>query len=64
MTAIAPGTQKKLNRKTFLHQGIFVFQGQQVIVKEQQGSGYVVEFLDREGFPHLLEGVQADELID
>ncbi|MBX7057030.1 MAG: hypothetical protein K1X75_03115 [Leptospirales bacterium] len=61
---MAPGDRKKLMRKTFLHNGIFVFQGQQVVVQETRPDGVVVEYMDREGHPHLLEGVDSGELVD
>lgn len=57
------GDQKKLNRPTFLHKGIFVFQGCTVTVKEIAPDGLTVEFIDKEGNPNLLPGVQAEELV-
>ena len=57
------GDQKKLNRPTFLHNGIFVFQGCTVTVKEIGAESLTVEFIDREGNPNLLPGVQAEELV-
>ena len=56
------GEQFKLNRPTFLHNGIFVFQGCTVTVKSVEDSTVTVEFIDREGFPHLLAEVSPDEL--
>ncbi|MCB1172331.1 MAG: hypothetical protein KDK39_02140 [Leptospiraceae bacterium] len=53
---------KKLQRKTFLHNGIFVHQGSKVRILEINESDITVEFTDMEGFQHRLEGVQADEL--
>ncbi len=60
---IAAGEDKKLQRKTFLHQGVFVIQGITVRVMEQSPDGtYVVQYLDKEGHPHNLPGVREDEL--
>lgn len=56
------GDQKKLNRPTFLHKGIFVFQGCTVTIREIGESDLTVEFIDREGNPNLLPGVQPHEL--
>ncbi|MBI3395675.1 MAG: hypothetical protein HY042_07570 [Spirochaetia bacterium] len=56
------GEQRKLNRRTFLHQGVFVIQGTTVQIMEVAESGIVVQFLDREGFPHTIDGVSEDEL--
>lgn len=56
------GDQKTLNRPTFLHNGIFVMQGCTVTVKEIGEDNITVEFIDREGNPNLLPGVQANEL--
>ena len=63
MSAPAAGETRRLNRPTFLHNGIFVMQGIQVTVKGQDAEGlFQVEYIDREGHPHLLDGVRADEL--
>ena len=62
--AVQIGQRKVLNRPTFLHNGIFVFQGCTVTVKEIADDGITVEFIDREGNPNLLPGVQADELTE
>ncbi len=58
------GDRKSLNRPTFLHNGIFVFQGQSVEIKELGAGGVTVQYIDREGNPHLLTGVQPDELVE
>jgi hypothetical protein len=60
--APAVGDRKILNRPTFLHNGIFVMQGITVTIKEVAGDEITVEYIDREGHPHLLPGVQAGEL--
>ncbi|MEQ9365142.1 MAG: hypothetical protein RIF32_12910 [Leptospirales bacterium] len=56
------GDRKVLNRPTFLHNGIFVFQGCTVTIREIAEDGVTVEFIDREGNPNLLPGVQSAEL--
>ncbi|MCE9597298.1 MAG: hypothetical protein K8S54_04955 [Spirochaetia bacterium] len=58
------GEDYRLNRKTFLHQGIFVNEGTQVRVMEiTEGTDkIIVQFMDREGFPHTLKGVAPEEL--
>ncbi|MCR9143848.1 MAG: hypothetical protein NXI24_16495 [bacterium] len=61
-TDLNPGDRMVLNRPTFLHEGIFVFQGCTVTVREIAADGITVEFIDREGNPNLLPGVQAGEL--
>ena len=63
MSEVAVGDERILNRPTFLHQGIFVNQGTTVRVMEVTASGLNVQFLDKEGYPHVLEGVQPEELI-
>lgn len=56
------GDKAKIKKRTFLHKGIFVHTGSYVVVKEILDNGRVVaEYLDREGFPHLIEFSQ-DEL--
>lgn len=63
MSELKPGDRKTLNRRTFLHQGIFVLQGTTVEVKEVKSDEIVIEFLDREGFPHIVSGIKAEELV-
>jgi hypothetical protein len=63
MSELKPGDRKTLNRRTFLHQGIFVLQGTTVEVKEVKSDEIVIEFMDREGFPHIVSGIKADELV-
>ena len=62
---IKVGDEKILNRPTFLFQGIFVNQGIQVKIMEVTDGedDIIVQFLDREGFPHILKGVKSEELI-
>ena len=61
--ALNVGDKKVLNRPTFLHQGIFVLQGSTVEVMEINGEQVTIQFIDREGNPHLLAGVQPQELV-
>lgn len=58
------GSDYRLNRKTFLHKGIFVNEGTQVRVMEitTGPDKIIVQFMDREGFPHTLKGVSPEEL--
>lgn len=63
MSELKPGDRKTLNRRTFLHQGIFVLQGTTVEVKEVKSDEIVIEFLDREGYPHIVSGIKAEELV-
>lgn len=63
-TDLKVGDRKSLNRQTFLHNGIFVFQGQSVEVKEFGADGVTVQYIDREGNPHLLTGVLPEELVE
>ncbi len=58
------GDKKKLIRKTFLHEGIFVHSGSIVTILEVRDGDIVVEFTDMEGHPHRLEGVEPNELED
>ena len=60
-SAIQIGDKKTLKRPTFLHNGIFVLQDSSVEVKAL-GETFVVEWHDKEGNPHLLKGIQLDEL--
>ncbi len=62
MSPVQVGDERVLNRPTFLFQGIFVNQGTRVRVMEVTSEGYNVQFLDREGFPHVLTGVREEEL--
>ena len=63
MSEIKIGDQKKLDRDTFLYQGIFVHKGSQVKILEIADSGITIEYYDMEGHPHTIEGFQPDELI-
>lgn len=63
MAEVSVGEDRILNRPTFLYQGIFVNQGTTVRVMEIEADGLIVQFLDREGHPHILKGVQPEELI-
>lgn len=64
MTSIEKGGLFKLNRKTFLHEGVFVIQGTAVRVMEVTDGedGIIVQFQDREGFPHVIKGIKPEEL--
>lgn len=64
MSNINPGDRKTLNRPTFLHEGIFVVRGTPVKVLSSEGDHFSVEFQDKEGFPHTLKDVKAEELLD
>lgn len=63
MSQVEVGQDRVLNRPTFLFQGIFVNSGTTVRVMESRPDGFSVQFLDKEGFPHVLHGVAAEELI-
>ena len=56
------GDRKVLNRPTFLYKGIFVIQGSTVEVKEI-ADRITVEWLDKEGNPHLLYDIAPEELV-
>lgn len=58
------GEQKKLNRKTFLLNGVFINQGSVVQLMEKTDEGFNVQYADREGFPHIIKGVRLEELED
>jgi len=60
--SINVGDRKTLNRPTFLHEGIFVIKGTPVKILEVSAEALTVEFMDKEGFPHQLKDVKADEL--
>ena len=60
--SINVGDRKTLNRPTFLHEGIFVLRGTPVKILSADGDSITVEFMDKEGFPHRLDGVKPDEL--
>ncbi len=63
MEPVKQGAVLKLNRKTFLHDGVFVIQGTSVRVMEiTQADGIIVQFQDREGFPHIIKGIRPEEL--
>lgn len=58
-----PGDRARLNRGTFLFQGIIVRGGAPVtVVVCEAGGGYSVEFRDAENQPHVLPGVAEAEL--
>ncbi|HBS03974.1 MAG TPA: hypothetical protein DEA96_03340 [Leptospiraceae bacterium] len=63
--ALQPGDEKTLDRPTFLHEGVFVIQGTLVRVVEVSDGGQevVVEYTDKEGFPHYIKGIRPEELI-
>ena len=50
--------------RTFLHEGVFVIQGTLVRVVEVADGGdeVVVEYTDKEGFPHYIKGIRPEEL--
>ncbi|TGL47278.1 hypothetical protein EHQ59_16795 [Leptospira kemamanensis] len=50
-----PGDKAKLTKQTFLHQGIFIFTGSTVEIKEIHNEKAIVIYNDKEGFPHDLE---------
>ncbi|XDD47449.1 hypothetical protein AB3N60_05010 [Leptospira sp. WS39.C2] len=50
-----PGDKAKLTKQTFLHQGIFIFTGSTVEIKEIQSDKAIVIYNDKEGYPHDLE---------
>ncbi|MCS7204582.1 MAG: hypothetical protein NZ853_02680 [Leptospiraceae bacterium] len=60
------GEQKKLIKPTFLYKGVIIFQNSLVIVKDIRKNDdeitYVVEYIDREGNPILVEGIKESEL--
>jgi len=62
---LAVGDERILNRPTFLFQGIFVNQGITVKIMEitEGDDGIIVQFLDKEGYPHILKGIKNEELI-
>lgn len=64
MADIETGGTYKLNRKTFLSDGVFVIQGTMVRVMEMTDGedGIIVQFQDREGFPHVIKGIRPEEL--
>lgn len=65
MSDLAVGDERILNRPTFLFQGIFVNQGITVKIMEitEGDDGIIVQFLDKEGYPHILKGIKNEELI-
>jgi len=56
------GDTRTLLRKTFLHKGVFVLTGSPVVVMEEKADGFVVEYRDKEGMVHYIEGIQDSEL--
>ncbi|TGN19929.1 hypothetical protein [Leptospira idonii] len=49
------GDKVKLTKRTFLHQGIFIFTGSTVEIKEIHPEKALVIYNDKEGYPHDLE---------
>lgn len=60
------GEQKILKKNTFLYNGVFVFQNSPVVIKDikqkEDGIYYIVEYIDREGNPLLIENIKHEEL--
>ncbi|MBE7439370.1 MAG: hypothetical protein HS115_13000 [Spirochaetales bacterium] len=56
------GDTCNLLRKTFLHKGVFVISGSPVVIMEEKADGFVVEYRDKEGLVHYIEGIQVSEL--
>ncbi|MDF3818294.1 hypothetical protein P3G55_00195 [Leptospira sp. 96542] len=54
------GDKAKITKPTFLHQGIFIFTGAVVEVKEVLSSAVVVVYNDKEGYPHDLQMLPTD----
>jgi hypothetical protein len=54
------GEKVKITKRTFLHQGIFIFTGAVVEIKEIKSDKAVVLYLDKEGHPHDLEMALED----
>lgn len=48
------GEKVKLTKKTFLFQGVFIFIGSTVEIKEFQPEKVIVIYNDKEGHPHDL----------
>ncbi len=57
------GDKKIFNRATFLHNGVFVLQGSTVEIKSIRFDNITIEWYDKEGNPHLLDGVAPEELL-
>ena len=64
MAEIQTGRDYKLKRPTFLHNGVFVLQNTPIQMMEitNKPDKVIVQFLDREGFPHTLKGIGTEEL--
>ena len=61
--AVKVGEERVLTRPTFLFEGIFVNTGITVQVMEiTEADGIIVQFLDKEGYPHTLKGIKPEEL--
>ena len=56
------GERKILNRPTFLHEGIIVMKGISVKIVALEGDNVIVEFIDREGYPHKILDIKREEL--
>ncbi|TGN16763.1 hypothetical protein [Leptospira ilyithenensis] len=54
------GDRVKLTKKTFLFQGIFIFTGATVEIKELNSDKALVIYNDKEGYPHDLEMALSD----
>ncbi|GBF49798.1 hypothetical protein LPTSP4_13170 [Leptospira ryugenii] len=54
------GEKVKITKRTFLHNGIFIFTGSIVEIKDMQGENAVVIYHDREGHPHDLTFALSD----
>jgi hypothetical protein len=49
------GDKVKIIKRTFLHQGIFIFTGATVEIKNLEGDDAFVIYFDKEGHPHDLK---------
>ena len=49
------GDKVKITKRTFLNQGIFIFTGSTVEIKEIEADVATVIYFDKEGHPHDLK---------
>lgn len=54
------GEKVKITKRTFLNQGIFIFTGSTVEIKDIQSEIATVIYFDKEGHPHDLQMPLSD----
>ena len=56
------GDKVKLVKKTFLHNGVFIFTNSFVEIENISETGIDVIYIDKEGFSHHIKGLKEKDI--